>query len=285
MNRRWLIGLALIAALGILVACSGTDDPVDPGPVEDPGGQDPDPDDPPAETQVKLADHTVVKAFPAIPDSVFTAVDTGLRLYYGHTSHGRQLMTGLDMLAAEFPKCAEIPHVHEVNDDLGSLGDLSWVQLTRAWLEDNGHDYNVVLWSWCGGCSTNTPEGINDYLAAMAQLEADYPAHTFIYMTGHLDGTGVDGTLYASNNRIRDYCELNDKWLFDFADIESYDPDGNSYPDETDACTWCADWCETHDCGSCAECAHSHCFNCYRKGKAFWWLLARISGWESPATE
>jgi hypothetical protein len=29
------------------------------------------------------------------------------------------------------------------------------------------------------------------------------------------------------------------------------------------------------------ECAHSHCFNCYLKGKAFWWLLARMAGWSA----
>jgi hypothetical protein len=64
--------------------------------------------------------------------------------------------------------------------------------------------------------------------------------------------------------------------LFDFADIESYDPEGTYYPDETDACAWCSSWCSSHTCVSCGECAHSHCFNCYRKGQAFWSLMAEL---------
>jgi len=141
----------------------------------------------------------------------------------------------------------------------------------------------VVVWSWCGGCSDNTEAGIAAYLAAMTQLELDYPQVAFVYMTGHLDGTGPDGNLYRSNEQIRAYCQAEDKLLFDFADIESWDPAGVYYPDETDACAWCTDWCAVEPCPDCGGCAHSHCFNCYLKGKGFWWLLARVSGWQPAA--
>ena len=30
--------------------------------------------------------------------------------------------------------------------------------------------------------------------------------------------------------------------------------------------------------------AHSHCLNCYQKGKAFWWMMARIAGWDGNIT-
>jgi len=69
-------------------------------------------------------------------------------------------------------------------------------------------------------------------------------------MTGHLDGTGEDGNLHQRNNQIRNYCLANNKVLFDFADTESYDPDGNYFLDRgaNDGCyysggNWADKWC------------------------------------------
>lgn len=227
--------------------------------------------------QAIVADHESANAFEDIPLSVFDGIRAGYDMFYGHTSHGSQIITGISMLSDESPDYAAFPY-HEISDDLGHNGDTNWVQPTRNYL-DAHPECNIAMWSWCGGCSDNTDEGIDIYLAAMEGLEAEYPGVQFIYMTGHLDWSGPDGPLYHNNNRIRDYCLAHDKILFDFADIEAYDPDGNWYPDETDSCNWCYDWCAAHECPGCSSCAHSHCFNCYRKGKAFWWLMARIDGW------
>jgi Dockerin type I domain len=223
------------------------------------------------------ADHLSVSQFDEVPIAVIESIYTDYNIYYVHTSHGSQIMTGIDMVYDE-DNNYDPPPFYEVGDDLGHTGDTTWVPATRTYL-DSHPECNMAMFSWCGGCSDNTEEGINIYLNKMVELETDYPAITFIYMTGHLDGSGIAGNLYACNNQIRDFCSANDKILFDFADIESYDPDGTYYPDETDACNWCYDWCAIYTCPTCGGCAHSHCFNCYLKGKAWWWMMARISGW------
>ena len=234
-----------------------------------------------------VADHTVVDDFEHMPESVVELAKNEFTMFYGHTSHGSQIITGLWVVRDEDPlfdfnNGPGTFQFEEYSDDLGHNGDTSWVPITRDALDEPGSEINLVMWSWCGGCSDNTEEGINTYLDAMDQLEVDYPDVRFVYMTGHLDGTGPSGNLYARNNQIRDYCEANGKVLFDFADIESYDPAGTWYPDETDLCNWCYAWCDTADCPWCSGCAHSHCFNCYRKGKAFWWMLgAMVTGMEA----
>ena len=150
------------------------------------------------------------------------------------------------------------------------------------------------MWSWCGQVSGWTEEMLQeDYLELMTTLENDYPGVMFIYMTGHLDGTGVEGNLIQRNEQIRRYCRADGKILFDFADIESYDPDGAYYldkaaddncdyrdPDSGASRNWADEWCAAND-GACASCscAHSKCLNCQLKGRAFWWMMARMAGW------
>jgi hypothetical protein len=110
-------------------------------------------------------------------------------------------------------------------------------------------------------------------------------------MTGHLDGTGVNGNLHVRNEQIRAFCRSNNKILYDFADIESYDPDGNYYLNQNadDGCNyvnqgirknWADEWCLANP-GECSSyhCAHSRALNCDQKAKAFWWMMARLAGW------
>jgi len=251
-----------------------------------------------------LIDHSSTE-LEAVPLSYINLAKTTFRLWYGHTSHGSQITSGIENLQNHLGEPytfnsggtgGALSYQEEWSIDLGHNGDTAWAQRTREILNAPGNDRNVNMWSWCGGVSDNTEEGINIYLNKMTELENDYPNVSFIYMTGHLD-IWAWANLKARNQQIRDYCIANHKTLFDFADIESYNPDLLFFDYATDNCdyysapggsllgNWATEWCSAHPgselCWTCS-CAHSEALNCNLKGRAFWWMMARMAGWEGP---
>lgn len=240
-----------------------------------------------------------------IPSNWIDSAKTKLHIAYQHTSHGSQLITGMSGLEEwkgtpylwnDGPSDNQLDiDDYAMSGDLGAPDRTTWATLTRDYLAEND-DVNVIIWSWCGEVSTATEEDINTYLNLMQGLENDFPNISFVYMTGHLDGTGVDGNLHVRNEQIRKFCNDNKKILYDFADIESYDPDGNYFLNKStnDECNydsngdgsrdknWAVDWQNAHaegvdwfDCDP----SHTQPINANMKAYAAWWLWARLAGW------
>lgn len=251
-----------------------------------------------------IIDHRCTK-LSSIPAEWITKASQGLHIAYGHTSHGSQLTDGMTGLAGFRGSSyswnnggtggALDLHDYAMSGDLGAPDRVTWAALTRTYLTENP-DVNVIIWSWCGQVSTATAADINTYLNLMSTLENDFKNIKFVYMTGHLDGSGLTGNLHLRNEQIRNYCKTNNKILFDFADIECYNPDGvyfgNKYPD--DACdydtnndgitdgNWAIEWQNSHTPGTdwynCSS-AHSQPLNANQKAYAAWWLWGRLAGW------
>ncbi len=267
-----------------------------------------------------IIDHTCTDIW-EIPESAINQAKTSLHIAYAHTSHGSQLTSGmgssngaqLDDFMSDNGASPDLYlwnnggndgaldlHNYFVAGDLGNPDRTTWAQRTRDYLDDPANsDVNVIIWSWCGQASTSI-ENIDIYLNLMEDLIADYPNVDFVFMTGHLNGGGASGQLNLANEHIRSHCETNNRILYDFADIESYDPDalvnymeligddecdydsdGNGSRDRN----WAREWQTSHTLGVDwweSGAAHSEDLNGNMKGYAAWWLWARLSGWAGP---
>ncbi len=258
--------------------------------------------------QALIIDHTCTN-IDAIPEYWIDQAKQ-LTIHYAHTSHGSQVNSGAENWESMYPfysftrrasgseglPAVEDPPALRMYD--GNPPE-TYITPEDYWSTEGGRDrtravagtgnYDYSMWSWCGQQSSNSYATTRTYLEVMRDFEDEYPGMRFILMTGHTDGSGEGGNLNLRNQQVRDFANSNGMVLFDFADIESYDPAGEYFLNQ--GCTdsgaysggnWPAEWCAVHPgndlCDSCS-CAHSTSLICNLKGRAFWWMMARLAGW------
>jgi len=274
-----------------------------------------------------LVDHTCTD-LNQVPGTAITQAATDLHIAYNHTSHGSQLISGMSALE-NFPDFGEtyewsddgsagldlddygIPNCEEPDLSRGDYIDASgvtpWVTCTRNFLDlpANAH-INVIMWSWC---SINGHDA-QRYVENMEILVTEYPNVHFVFMTGHAQGQGEDMTpnsVHYNNELIREHAQTHGRILFDFADIEAYDPDQVYFWDlflqdnlNYNGGNWAVEWIGANPgseldqlttgngvdgydgLGSCAHSASpaEAMLNCILKGRAAWWMFAELVGWQ-----
>jgi len=266
----------------------------------------------------------------SIPLEWIDSAKAKLQIIYWRTSHGGQVLGGINVMdafmggngnyAREAEKTDGALYLQSIFGDLSARED-TWPQTTRDFLDDPANqEINVVMWSWCQilGHDGDKDPG---YCSKMDSLIAEYgPGGTkitsgdrsvpvqFVHMTGHVNGQGEEGRTNQINTYIRNHCITNNRILYDFADIESWDPDDNYFLDDyvDDGCNylvngertgnWAEEWIvgkvkmdgeddaahNEPNGGDWYQCSaeHSHPVNSNMKAYAAWYMFARLAGWE-----
>jgi len=247
-----------------------------------------------------------------IPVEWIDSVQANQKWHYAHTSHGGQITTGLDRIESNDPiydiaraysSLPNVPGALCIFD--GQEGD-SYITPEEYWrtgygmnntrtVLNNNPSINVSQWAWCTQVNTYSENDVQAYLDSISVLEAEFPDVIFVYMTGNAQ-TGPENhyntnlaqgyNRYLRNEQIRIHCIINNKVLFDFADIDCwwYNPTSEEWEFSTYEY-----WNGTgtvhvpfeHPQYNIDQSGHTSYENCDNKGKASWWLMSTIAGWES----
>ncbi len=245
-----------------------------------------------------VIDHTC-EDLSRIPPTWIDSVQADMRLHYAHTSHGGQLTTGLDRIEAADPFYSVATGAMYLPTEAGAFCIFdgqehdTYITPDEYWETAAGMNYtrdvvdhnptiNTSMWSWCTQLTYYSEAQTQAYLDSITVLESEYPDVVFIYMTGNAQATGSSGyNRYLRNELIRQYCTANDKVLYDFADLDSwwfnpvsgewehatYEYEGNTVPVE-------------HPQFNGDQAAHTTYESCEQKGRAVWWMMSRLAGWQ-----
>jgi hypothetical protein len=258
-----------------------------------------------------VADHLVVGQFAQIPQNAIAAAAAKVTLFMHQSTGGIIDDSGLGCLAglhgdpgAYPPECITYANNRAANTwpwydksnwswDFWPTSQADAMAKTDQFvsLSNTFGNYQVIGMKYCYVDGWNQGDNVaynnnhGYYITKMEALEQQYPGKVFIYATSALwaDPGDACNPVFNScqeiaefNQQVRAYAQAHNKPLYDIADIESHDRNGNP-------CTvggyegMCADW---YDSGG----GHPNTEGAIRLAKGFWWLMARVGGWNGTSS-
>jgi hypothetical protein len=214
-----------------------------------------------------VADHNSVNAS-AIPDSAVTTA-ANLRVHLRRASVGGNISDGLDALQAAN---ARYNRSRWVFYDRGNPGWQAKVDEFTTFVGSNAASYDVLSMKFC---FIDPDASFTYYRDAMLALETAHPGKILVWWTIPIE-TGGNSARRTFNDQVRAYANANNKPLFDIADIESYNAAGAHRVDSSGReimwDVWTSDGGHLNDAGA------------QRVASAWWWLMARLAGWNPGGT-
>jgi hypothetical protein len=253
----------------------------------------------PVQARTIVADHTAIGKFDSIPSSALAAA-AAIKTLFMHQSTGNNVKSiGLDCLAGlKDPNYIPVEECtsYNINPPYIPYDNRNWdwpewpttmadaIAKTDQWVSvvpSQQQNYQVLGMKLCYVDGWNLD--FDYYRQNMEALERAYPQKKFIWTTtvlwsesGARDNPVSAENIHLFNQQLRAYAIANNKILYDMADIESHDSDGNP-------CLFngyevlCEEYADGYWGGGGG---HPDVEGSIRLAKGFWWLMSRISGWE-----
>ncbi len=240
-----------------------------------------------------IIDHNAIQKFESIPEVVLPDL-AKLRVMFRHASVGTTINNALDCLQGtrNFPaECKNYPQYKydRRNIKCQARGNSGWygkVDDFVAEVENQLNDFDIFSFKYCyldGLDGLQEPCGADfksihkawDYLREkMEYLEKKYYNKVFVWWTIPLTQVGQLCT-DSLNKLIRNYVRLNNKILFDIADMQCYDEAGNYQVNSNGWEIAYKPFCGEQQPG--AQACHPNWTGSIRIAKAFWWMVYQIN--------
>lgn len=239
-----------------------------------------------------FADNSVIDQFSSIPNSAFNAASNKHITFYHQSTGDGIVYFWAECLAGHLQEVAECS-TYAATPEKYTWAHWNWLMWPQPManalnkmaqfvsLVPSQSSSDIIGMKFCYVDGWN--QDFDNYRMGMEQLEAAYPGNVFIWSTSAVWSDPGDAcsptnpfnscrNIQEFNDKVRTYAAANHKPLYDIASIES----------NGGACIvagyegLCSNYVGADGGGG----GHPNALGSVRLAKGFWWLMARLSGWQ-----